>query len=160
VFLDGTKVSPIGIFFGVTSSAITATHSVVIKQSLNVVNGSALALSWYTNLLSAVVLIPLIVLAGETDGIFKLVLGVDELLLKPGEMSILTKFIWGSAITVCVFIYCRICLLAKLLDSGSIGFCDEYRQSVVDQGHLADYTYGLLCCAWCGSLWVGCMAVP
>ena len=122
VFLDGTKVSPIGIFFGVTSSAITATHSVVIKQSLNVVNGSALALSWYTNLLSAVVLIPLIVLAGETDGIFKLVLGVDELLLKPGEMSILTKFIWGSAITVCVFIYCRICLLMSSLIQGALGF--------------------------------------
>ncbi|THV02171.1 hypothetical protein K435DRAFT_852989 [Dendrothele bispora CBS 962.96] len=99
VFLDGTSVSLLGIFFGVVSSAITATHSVVIKQSLNVVNGSALLLSWYTNLLSAVVLIPIVVFAGEGPAVTKLLAGADELLLQPGEMSALRTFIWGSAIT-------------------------------------------------------------
>ncbi|KAG5348837.1 hypothetical protein C0989_007846, partial [Termitomyces sp. Mn162] len=34
VFLDGTKVSMLGVFFGVVSSGITALHSVVIKESL------------------------------------------------------------------------------------------------------------------------------
>ncbi|KAF8895900.1 hypothetical protein CPB84DRAFT_1682161 [Gymnopilus junonius] len=99
VFLDGTPLSWIGVGFGVASSAITATHSVVIKQSLGVVGGSALALSWYTNLLSAVVLAPLLVLAGEGGDVLKLLFGVDELLVKPGVMSPLATFLWGSAIT-------------------------------------------------------------
>ncbi|THU84435.1 hypothetical protein K435DRAFT_928066, partial [Dendrothele bispora CBS 962.96] len=90
VFLDGTSVSLLGIFFSVVSSATTAVHSVAIKQSLNIVNGSALLPSWYTNLLSAVVLIPqTAVFAGEGPA----------LLLQPGEMSALRTFRWGSAIT-------------------------------------------------------------
>ncbi|PPQ74351.1 hypothetical protein CVT24_000662 [Panaeolus cyanescens] len=99
VFLDGTPISLVGVFFGVASSAITAIHSVVIKQSLNVVNGSALALSWYTNLLSAVVLAPIMLLAGESGGIVKLVFGMDELLVKEGAMTPLATFVWGSLIT-------------------------------------------------------------
>ncbi|KAF5384339.1 hypothetical protein D9615_003385 [Tricholomella constricta] len=97
VFLDGTPVSLIGISFGVASSAITAMHSVVIKQSLNVVDGSALLLSWYTNLLSAIVLLPICFLAGEGSGIFGLLLGGVE--AADGGMSPLTTFFWGSLIT-------------------------------------------------------------
>jgi len=99
VFLDGTAISLIGIFFGVVSSAITAIHSVIIKQSLSVVNGSALLLSWYTNLLSALVLIPVIVIAGETSEILKLFFGAEELLEASGQMSALRTFVWGSLIT-------------------------------------------------------------
>ncbi|KIK68307.1 hypothetical protein GYMLUDRAFT_35692 [Collybiopsis luxurians FD-317 M1] len=99
VFLDGTPLSLVGIFFGVVSSAITAIHSVVIKQSLNVVNGSALLLSWYTNLLSAIVLIPIVVVAGEVPEIFKLFFGVEDLLRSSGQMTALGTFIWGSVIT-------------------------------------------------------------
>ncbi|KAG9313742.1 hypothetical protein JVU11DRAFT_6097 [Chiua virens] len=65
IFLDGEEILMLGIGFGVASSAITAVHSVVIKKSLDVVKGSAMHLSWYTNLLSAVLMIPLIALAGE-----------------------------------------------------------------------------------------------
>lgn len=100
VFLDGTPLSLVGVGFGVASSAITAIHSVVIKQSLTVVGGSALALSWYTNLLSAVVLLPLLILAGEGMDVLKLIFGVSELLTEPGSMSPLATFLWGSAITV------------------------------------------------------------
>lgn len=89
-----------GVFFGVASSAITAVHSVVIKRSLTVVNGSALALSWYTNLLSAIVLAPVIVLAGETPAIMKLIFGLDELLRPEDTISPFTTFVWGSLITV------------------------------------------------------------
>jgi GDP-fucose transporter C1 len=105
VLLDGTPISLIGVFFGVASSAITASHSVVIKQSLNVVNGSALALSWYTNLLSAIVLLPLLLLVGEGPDVVKLLFGVDELLLKPGAMSPLRTFLWGSLITVSLAVF-------------------------------------------------------
>lgn len=100
VFLDGTPLSLLGVGFGVASSAITAMHSVVIKQSLTVVNGSALALSWYTNLLSAVVLAPLLILAGEGPDVLKLLFGVTELLVEPDTISPLKTFIWGSMITV------------------------------------------------------------
>jgi len=90
VFLDGTSVSSLGIFFGVTSSIITALHSVVIKKSLAVVGGSALLLSFYTNLLSAAVLAPIVLLAGEGPAVTSILTGTDKSL---------STFVWGSAIT-------------------------------------------------------------
>ena len=101
VFLDGTKVSMVGVAFGVTSSMITALHSVVIKKSLDVVHGSALHLSWYTNLLSAFVLAPVIVLVGELPDVMKLLFGPNQ--AAAGEMSTLTTFVSGSIITVSRF---------------------------------------------------------
>lgn len=98
VFLDGTPVSQLGIFFGVVSSIITASHSVIIKKALDVVHGSALHLSWYTNLLSCFVLAPLVVLAGEGPGVMALFFGPD--LTEPGQTSTLSTFIYGSMITV------------------------------------------------------------
>ncbi|KAF7800233.1 hypothetical protein EIP86_011480 [Pleurotus ostreatoroseus] len=97
VFLDGTKVSSLGIFFGVTSSMITAMHSVVIKRSLDVVKGSALSLSWYTNLFSAIALLPILLLNGEGPGVYDL-LFVPHL-VAPGQVGPFTTFMWGSAIT-------------------------------------------------------------
>ncbi|KAG6919152.1 hypothetical protein DXG01_008959 [Tephrocybe rancida] len=99
VFLDGTSVSMLGIFFGVVSSGITALHSVVIKESLNVVNGSALLLSWYTNLLSAIILLPICFLAGEGAGIMELFFGAEEAARADGGLSLFATFIWGSMIT-------------------------------------------------------------
>ncbi|KAJ7461752.1 hypothetical protein B0H11DRAFT_2055871 [Mycena galericulata] len=90
VLLDGTPLSPVGIAFGVASSSITALASVVIKQSLPVVDGSTILLSWYANLLSAVVLAPLVLLAGEGPSVLALLSGAD------GAMG---TFLWGSLIT-------------------------------------------------------------
>ncbi|KAG6836276.1 hypothetical protein H0H93_009548 [Arthromyces matolae] len=98
VFLDGTQVSMIGVFFGVVSSGITALHSVVIKESLNVVNGSALLLSWYTNLLSAIILLPICFLAGEGPGVMEVFFG-DAPVSADGGMSLFATFVWGSLIT-------------------------------------------------------------
>jgi len=97
VFLDGTSVSLVGVSFGVVSSLITAVHSVVIKKSLEVVKGSTLHLSWYTNLLSAVVLLPIVVLVGELPGVLEILFGPNE--APVGEMSTLATFILGSVIT-------------------------------------------------------------
>ncbi|CCM05413.1 uncharacterized protein FIBRA_07630 [Fibroporia radiculosa] len=97
VFLDGTSVSALGVACGVVSSVITATHSVTIKKSLDVVHGSTLHLSWYTNLLSALVLAPVLVLMGELPGVMTLLFGPNQ--AAPGETSTLTTFIIGSAIT-------------------------------------------------------------
>jgi GDP-fucose transporter C1 len=100
IFLDATPIALLGIAFGIASSAITAVHSVVIKKSLDVVNGSAMHLSWYTNLLSAVLMIPLIVLVGEVPAITSLFFGPYDIVSAPGELSELHTFVWGSAITV------------------------------------------------------------
>lgn len=98
VFLDGTSVSVTGISFGVASSMITAMHSVVIKKALDVVKGSALHLSWYTNLLSAIILFPILLLAGEGPGVQKLLFAPH--VVPVGGVSPLATFLWGSAITV------------------------------------------------------------
>lgn len=90
----------VGIGFGVASSSITALHSVVIKKALPVVNGSTLLLSWYTNLLSAIVLAPIVILAGEGPDVLKLLSGTAAELAVEGGMSPLRTFMWGSLITV------------------------------------------------------------
>lgn len=118
VFLDGTPLSLVGIGFGVASSAITAIHSVVIKQSLTVVDGSALLLSWYTNLLSAGVLAPIVLLAGEGPGVWSLLFGAEEIGEMPkvdGAISPFATFIWGSIITVNSF-------LAKTIQTSDLVF--------------------------------------
>ena len=146
VFLDGTPVSLVGISFGVASSMITAMHSVVIKKSLDVVHGSALHLSWYTNLLSCFALIPMIIVAGEVPGITALLFGPDY--SAPDQMSPLTTFIYGSAITVRRSSHPvqRILHLHSL--TGRLRFPHERRQSHVDQGHLPHHAHGLLRRAW------------
>ena len=86
-----------GVFFGVLSSMTTALHAVVIKRALDVVDGSAIDLAWYTNLLSAVAILPIMVIAGEIPEIMKLLFGADGSLA--GESSALGTFLWGTAVT-------------------------------------------------------------
>jgi len=49
-----------GIVFGLASSVSTAMHVVVIKQSLACVKNSVMDLAWYSNILTLIVIIPLI----------------------------------------------------------------------------------------------------
>jgi len=154
VFLDGTKVSIIGVTFGVLSSMITAVHSVVIKRSLDVVKGSALHLSWYTNLYSAIALVPIVVVSGEVPAIAAL---LDEPSPLSTGISPLNTFLWGSAITVC---FSRALATSHLMtDPGRIRFPDEYRQLVVDQGHLSHNPYGFIRRPGCCSFDVGGVAL-
>lgn len=95
----GKGPSFIGIMFGVLSSCTTALHAVVIKRSLDAVKGNTLQLAWYSNLLSALVMLPLVVIAGEVPGVLALLFGTAA----PGDgksMSSFATFIWGSALTV------------------------------------------------------------
>ncbi|KAB5590857.1 GDP-fucose transporter 1 [Ceratobasidium theobromae] len=88
--------SALGVFFGILSSMSTALQAVVIKRALDVVDGSAIDLAWYTNLLSAVANVPIIILAGEVPAVLKLLFG-------PGGTiaggSALGTFLWGTAVT-------------------------------------------------------------
>ncbi|EUC56878.1 GDP-fucose transporter [Rhizoctonia solani AG-3 Rhs1AP] len=97
----GTTSSPstIGIFFGVLSSFTTALLAVVIKSCLPVVGNSALDLAWYNNLLSAVVLAPIIVLVGEGPDVMDLLFGAASATKTSSGMTAFDTFIYGSAIT-------------------------------------------------------------
>ncbi|CAK5274836.1 unnamed protein product [Mycena citricolor] len=89
VLLDGTPVSLVGVVFGVVSSSVTALASVVIKRSLDVVDGSSILLSWYTNVLSVFVFVPMVFITGEGPSVWALCTGMADL----------KTFLWGSLIT-------------------------------------------------------------
>jgi solute carrier family 35 (GDP-fucose transporter), member C1 len=91
VFLDGTQISTLGVLFGITSSLMTAIHAAVMKRGFKVVEGSALSMSWYSNLLSAVLLVPFVIVLGEGPAALDLLYGRGE-----GFWT----FIIGSAISV------------------------------------------------------------
>lgn len=90
--------SMIGVAFGILSSATTALHAVVIKRSLVIVDGSTVQLAWYTNVVSTLIMIPIVVAAGEVPAIMDLVFGAIPSTGK--AISPLATFVWGSAITV------------------------------------------------------------
>ena len=85
------NVSMLGVFFGVASSMTTAVHAIVIKKSLAVVDGNALELAWYNNVLSAVGLIPLILVSGEVSGMSN-----AQTLISPENRS---RLVWGVLVT-------------------------------------------------------------
>src|SRR6266404_1690203 len=78
VFLDGTQVSGFGVLFGASSSLLSALHAAVMKRGFEVVDGSALSMSWYSNLLSAALLVPFIVILGEGPAVLDLLFGRAE----------------------------------------------------------------------------------
>nr|GAT46716.1 predicted protein [Mycena chlorophos] len=99
VLLDAIPVSLRGIFFGVVSSLISAIATVVIKQALPIVNGSSIVLAWYGNLLSAIVLFPILLLAGEGPAILAMLHGDAPPDAPEGTPSELRTFAWGALIT-------------------------------------------------------------
>jgi solute carrier family 35 (GDP-fucose transporter), member C1 len=96
VFLDNQKTGPsaLGISFGLLSSVTTAVNAVIIKRSLDFVDGSALTLAWYTNVLSALLLAPCMLIVGEAPGIYSLLFGTAS-----GSEDVLRTFLWGTAVT-------------------------------------------------------------
>ncbi|GJJ16130.1 hypothetical protein Clacol_010410 [Clathrus columnatus] len=88
-----STLNTLGIFFGLLSSLTTASSAIIIKRSLatSVVEGSTVALAWYSNLLSAIVLLPLVWIVGEFEAVSDLIFGTDE-----EERG---KFLYGAAIT-------------------------------------------------------------
>ncbi|KAG9120247.1 hypothetical protein FRC07_004343 [Ceratobasidium sp. 392] len=97
--LGAASPSAIGIFFGVLSSFTTALLAVVIKSCLPVVGNSALDLAWYNNLLSAVALAPLIILAGEGPDVLELLFAPSTSTVSTQGMDAFQTFVYGSAIT-------------------------------------------------------------
>jgi GDP-fucose transporter C1 len=90
VFLDNVHVSGPGILFGIASSVMTAIHAAVMKRGFQVVEGSALSMSWYSNLLSALLLLPFVIILGEGPAVLDIL---------SGHAEGLRTFLVGSAIT-------------------------------------------------------------
>ncbi|EJD40846.1 hypothetical protein AURDEDRAFT_90701 [Auricularia subglabra TFB-10046 SS5] len=97
--LNGNS-NTMGLFYGIMSSVFIAVHSCLIKQSLPHVGGSALALSYWTNLVSSLVLIPIVFVAGEVSEFARLLRIASEAAAKgvPSEWNWGT-FLWGSIVT-------------------------------------------------------------
>lgn len=84
------RTSSLGITLGVFSSLTTSVHAIVVKKSLSVVRGSTMDLVYYNNLLSALLLSPLVFLSGEATAVVQL--------LEEGGRP-LSTFLWGATIT-------------------------------------------------------------
>lgn len=85
------KYPVLGPLSGLASSFGTAVHSIMIKSSLDIFEGSTMELVWWNNVYSVIGLIPLVVLTGE--------LSAFSALLQEANPAALTTFIQGSIIT-------------------------------------------------------------
>lgn len=83
------KTSFIGITLGVASSVTTAVHAIVVKRSLNIVSDT-MDLAYFSNLLSALVILPFVLLSGEVFTILDMVFGDGEAL---------STFLIGATVT-------------------------------------------------------------
>ena len=82
--------SLLSLFYGVLSSLFIAIHAVLIKSSLPHCNNSTIQLAWWTNVGSAVFLLPAVLLRGE--------LPLLNDMVRSGTWDG-TVFFWGSLIT-------------------------------------------------------------
>jgi hypothetical protein len=91
IFLDEVHISALGILFGISSSLMSALHAAVMKRGFEVVEDSALSMSWYSNLLSSLLLLPFVIMVGEGPAVFDIL---------SGRAEGLTTFLIGSLVTV------------------------------------------------------------
>jgi GDP-fucose transporter C1 len=78
----------LSLVYGVLSSLFIAIHAVLIKTSLPHCENSSIQLAYWTNLGSAALLFPFLLLTGELVKFHELVRGSD-----------ITWFVWGSLVT-------------------------------------------------------------
>ncbi len=82
--------SSISLLYGVLSSLFIAFHAVLIKHSLPFCNNSTIELAWWTNVGSAILILPFVVLGGEPHIL---------LALSQSENWDLNTFCWGTIVT-------------------------------------------------------------
>lgn len=72
VSAEHLHTSTLGTMLGVFSSLTTSVHAIVVKRSLSVVRGSTMDLVYYNNLLSAILLFPLVLLSREYSTVLEM----------------------------------------------------------------------------------------
>ncbi|KAL1412682.1 hypothetical protein Q8F55_000429 [Vanrija albida] len=93
----------LGMILGIASAAMVAVHAVLIKSTLRHLDGSALDLAYWTNALSAIAIVPAVLLA-ESGKIYALLAGTE------GDLR---AFAIGSLVTGVVgFLICIAGLLS------------------------------------------------
>lgn len=96
--------SSLSLIYGVLSSLFIAFHAVLIKSSLPHCNNSTIQLAWWTNVGSAIILIPFVILTGELQTLHTMTQ------MDGWDWSV---FAWGSAVTgVFGFLLCVAGLLS------------------------------------------------
>jgi GDP-fucose transporter C1 len=71
--LPATSIpSTLSLFYGVLSSLFIAFHAVLIKSSLPYCNNSTIELAWWTNVGSAILILPFVLLRQEPSKLFEL----------------------------------------------------------------------------------------
>ncbi|SCV69157.1 BQ2448_2177 [Microbotryum intermedium] len=89
VSAENIHTSLIGITLGVLSSVTTSVHAIVVKRSLAIVSDT-LDLAYYSNLLSALVILPFVLVSGEIWVVLD---------MASGQSEALGTFITGAAVT-------------------------------------------------------------
>ncbi|KAK9761638.1 hypothetical protein K7432_013321 [Basidiobolus ranarum] len=103
------NVSFVGIMFGVISSVTTATHAIVIKKSLEVVNNNTMELVYYNNFLSGIALIPVIFLNSEVQGLYSLFgSGDDSVHIRTFIIGVLVTGFFGFLINIAGFLQIKV----------------------------------------------------
>lgn len=81
----------LGMLFGVASAMMIAVHAVLVKAAIKKVEGKTMDLAYWQNALSAIALLPAILVSGEIPILLRMLLGQE------GGLS---SFLVGSAVTV------------------------------------------------------------
>jgi GDP-fucose transporter C1 len=89
--LASTEAPMLGMVLGVAAAAMVAIHAILIKQALKTLDGRTLDLAYWQNAISALSLIPAILMSGEVGGIMRMI---------TGEEGSLSAFLIGSGLTV------------------------------------------------------------
>lgn len=95
MFRSQLHASPSSLLYGFLSSLFIALHAVYVKNSLPAVDGSAIALAWWSNAGGLLLLSPLVLLNGEAGHILVLISN-GNFIESGGEMFIIGSFITGS----------------------------------------------------------------
>ncbi|EJC98719.1 uncharacterized protein FOMMEDRAFT_23530 [Fomitiporia mediterranea MF3/22] len=86
----------VSLIYGVLSALFIAFHSVLIKSSLPHCGGSTIQLAYWTNLGSALFLVPFVLLKGEIFKVIDLAMGGASSTGGEWNMSV---FVWGTLVT-------------------------------------------------------------
>ncbi|KZT30815.1 hypothetical protein NEOLEDRAFT_38194 [Neolentinus lepideus HHB14362 ss-1] len=106
---DPHKPSLVSLFYGFLSSLFIAVHAVLIKSSLPHCNNSTIQLAYWTNLGSAILILPFVLLGGEAWRIASQVFGDGSAWWASEGFT----FVWGSVVTgVFGFLLCVAGLLS------------------------------------------------
>ena len=121
LFMDGfsdDEITIAGVVFGVLSSLATAYRAVLVKSRLDAVDGEAMKLVWYNNLLSAAGVFPLVLVSGEMfqiDAVFQSGTGLSTLLI-----GLFVTGVFGLLINLAGFLQIQVTSPVTSMISGSI----------------------------------------